>query len=85
MHDAEVATPQLGVLTGGERSGLAQHPAEQGVALLGDLAEALFVGGRVDRGGQADIAHDMLTIGEAREGAQDEHDGERSAGRPPDA
>ena len=58
----------------------APHPAEQGVALLGDLAESLFVGGRVDRGGQTDVAHDMLTIGEAREGAQDEHGGERRQG-----
>ena len=44
MQDAEVAAPQLVVRPGGERSGLAQHPAEQGVALLGDLAESLFVG-----------------------------------------
>ncbi len=68
MEDAEVAAPQLVVRPGGERRGLAQHPPEQGVALLGDLAESLFVGGRVDRGGQADVAHDVLTIGEACEG-----------------
>jgi hypothetical protein len=54
MHDAEVATPQIVVRTSGERSGLAQHPTEQGVALLRDLAEALFVGRRVDRRRQAD-------------------------------
>jgi len=51
MHDAEVATPQLVVVTGGERRRLAQHPAEQGIALLGDLPEALLVSGRAGSGG----------------------------------
>ncbi len=54
MEDREVAAPKILVRAGGQRRCLPQHPAEERVALLGDLAEMLFVGRGVDGWGQAD-------------------------------
>src|SRR5262245_25650514 len=73
----EGAAPQIVVRAGGEGGGLAEDPAEERVALLGDLAEALFVGGGVDGRGQADVTHDVLAVREAWERAQHQHGGER--------
>ena len=58
---------------GGRR---AEDPAELGAALFGDMAEAILVGGGVKAGGQAHIAHDVLGVGEARDGAEDDPRGE---------
>ena len=56
---------------------LAEDPAEQGAALFGDMAEPILVGGGIEAGRQADIAHDVLGVSEARDWAQDDHGGER--------
>ena len=58
MHDAEVAASQIIVRAGGQGRGFAQHPVDEGVALLGDLAESLFSAEALTAG--ADVAHDML-------------------------
>ena len=76
MPDREVAAMQIVVCAGGERGGLAQHPAEEGIALLGDLAESLFVGRGADSGSQADVTHDVLAIRESLDGPEDEDRGE---------
>ena len=39
----EVATTKIIVGAGGERSRLSKHPPEQGIPLLGDLPQPLFV------------------------------------------
>ena len=80
MQDGEVAAPQVVVGAGGQRSGLAEHPAQKRVALLGDFSEVLFVGRGATGRGQADVTHDMLGIGEPRERAKDKHRGERGQG-----
>ena len=45
-EDGEVDALEIGVATGRERSGLAEHPAQERTALLADVPEAVFVGGR---------------------------------------
>jgi hypothetical protein len=78
--------PQLVVGARGLGGRLAQHLAEERVALLGDWAEVLFVGRGVDHRREADAAHDVLSIRESRDGAED--DGRwsaRSVARRPDA
>jgi hypothetical protein len=49
MQDREVAPPKIVVRARSEWGGLAKYPAEEGVALFCDLAEALLVGRGVDR------------------------------------
>ena len=71
-QDREVATPKIVIRPRGQRSRLAQDPAQQRIPLLGDLAEVLFVGRGIDRGGQADVTDDMLAVREAGDGSQDE-------------
>ena len=78
MQDREVPPPQVLIGAGGERGGLAQDPTEERVALLGDLADPMFVSRRIDGGGQADVADDGLAIGEACDRSQDEHRRESS-------
>src|SRR5215467_13517697 len=68
MQDGEVTAPELVVGARGLGGRLAQHPAEECVALLGDFAEVLLVGRGVDRRRQADVARDVLPIRESRDG-----------------
>src|SRR4029453_8884628 len=49
VHDGEVAAPQIVVGAGRQRSGLAEHPSQKGVALLWGLCGVLFVVGGVNR------------------------------------
>jgi hypothetical protein len=80
--DAErrVAPSQIIIGTGREGRGLAEYPAEERAALLGDLSEALFIGGRRDGRGQADVTDDVLAIGEARDGSEDKNGRQRRQG-----
>ena len=80
MQNREVATAQILVGPGREGRGLAEHPAEERAALRGDLAQALFIGGRRDGRGQADVTDDVLAIGEARDGSEDQHGRQRRQG-----
>ena len=54
--------------------GLPENEAEERAALLGNLAEPVLVGRGMEGRGQADIADDMLAVGEAAHRPQD-HDG----------
>ncbi len=86
VQPREVQALEVGIGPCGQRSGLAEDPAEQRAALLGDVAESALVSGGADGGGQTDVAHDMLAVGETIRGPQDEHGGERrQGGRLPDA
>jgi hypothetical protein len=80
MQNGEVATSQILIGTGREGRGLAEHPPEERAALLGDLSEALFIGGRRDGRGQADVTDDVLAIGEARDGSEDKNGRQRRQG-----
>ena len=73
MQKGEVATSQILIGPGREGRGLAEHPAEERAALLGDLAQALFIGGRRDGRGQADVTDDVLAIGKARDRSEDKN------------
>ena len=73
VQDREVAAPQIVVRPGGKRSGLAQDPAQERVALLRNRPESVFVSRSIDGGSQADVAYDMLAVRKARHRPQDEH------------
>ena len=83
MQDCEVVAPKVLVGPGREGGGLPQDPSQERVALLGDLAEALFVGRGIDRRRQADVTDDMLAIRKARDRSQNEHG--REGGQRPHA
>ena len=63
--------------------GLPENEAEERAALLGNLAEPVLVGRGMEGRGQADIADDMLAVGEAAHRPQDHDGGQGSQG--PDA
>src|SRR4029453_10172614 len=77
MQYREVAAAKVVVGTRGQRRCLAQHPAEESVALLGDLAEMLLVGRGVNRRGQADVTYNVLAVRETFDRAEDEDGGQR--------
>jgi hypothetical protein len=77
MAQREVGAFEISVEPRGVGGRLAEDPAEQRAALFGDMAEAILVGGGLEAGSQAYIAHDVLGIGEARDRPQDDHGGER--------
>jgi len=72
----EVGAFEIGVEPRRVGGRLAEDPAEQGAALFGDMAEAIFVGGGMEARGQPHIAHDVLGVGETRHRAKDDHRGE---------
>jgi hypothetical protein len=80
MQNREVVTSQIIIGTDREGRGLAEHPAQERAALLGDLSEALSIGGRRDGRGQADVTDDVLAIGEARDGSEGKNDCQRRQG-----
>jgi len=73
MQNREVAAPELVVSAGGERRGLAEYPAEERATLLGDFSEPLFIGRGIDGGGQADVTHDVLAVGESSDWSEDKN------------
>jgi hypothetical protein len=70
MQNGEVAPPKVIVRASRKWSGLSEDPAEERAALLGDLAEMVFVGRSVNGGRQADVAHDVFAVREARDGPE---------------
>jgi len=76
MAQRAVGAFEIGVETRGVRGGLAEHPAEQRAALFGDMAESILIGGGIEARGQAHVAHDVLGVGEAGDGAEDDNGGE---------
>jgi hypothetical protein len=76
MQDGEVATSKIIIGASREGRGLTEDPAEECAALLGDLAEMMFVGRRVNGRRQADVAHDMFAVWEARDRPEDKDRGE---------
>ena len=83
MHKGEVGAPEVGIHAGGMRRGLSEREPEERAALLGNVAEVIFVSGRIQGGGQADVADHVLVIGETGHGPQHDDGGER--GQRPDA
>jgi hypothetical protein len=59
---------------------LPQDEAQERTTLLRDVAEAVLIGRRIESRGQADIAHDMLAVVEAADGAQHGDGGQRGQG-----
>src|SRR2546422_11755049 len=47
MHEGEVGSLEVGIHAGGMRGGLPEGEAEQRAALLGDVAEVVFIGGGI--------------------------------------
>src|SRR6267143_6743853 len=62
MHEREVGALEVGIHAGGMRGGLSEGEAEEGAALLGDVAQMIFIGRGVQGGGQADVADDVLAV-----------------------
>jgi len=83
MHEREVGPLEIGIHARGMRGGLPEGEAEQRAALLGDMAEVIFIGGGIEGRGQADVADHVLAVVEAGHGAQDDDGGQRRQG--PDA
>src|SRR6266581_4008509 len=65
MHEGEVGSLEVGIHARGMRGGLPEGKAEEGAALLGDVAQMIFIGRGVQGRGQADVADDVLAVGEA--------------------
>jgi hypothetical protein len=83
MHDREVGSLEVDIHAGRMRRGLPEGETEERAALLGDVAEVIFVGGRIQGGGQSDVADHVLAVGEAGHGPQHDDGGKRGHG--PDA
>ena len=80
MHKGEVRPPPVGLHAGRIRCGLAEREAEERAALLGNVAEVIFVSGHIHGGGQADVADHVLAIVEAGHGPQHDDGGEGGQG-----
>ena len=66
----------MGIASGRKRSRLAEHPAQEGTALLADVPEAVLVRGGVKGGRQPDIADHVLTARESCHAAEHQHGGQ---------
>lgn len=69
-EEGEVGTFEVGVRARRVRRRLTEDEAEERAALLGDVAEVIFVGGGVEGWGQADVADHVLAVVEAGDGPQ---------------
>src|SRR6266700_6514863 len=65
MHECEVGALEIGIHARGMGGGLPEGEAEQRAALLGDMAEVIFIGGGTEGWGQADVADHVLAVVEA--------------------
>src|SRR4029453_19607521 len=65
MDQGAVASLEVGIHAGGMRGGLPEGEAKGRAALLGDVAEGIFIGGGVEGGGPADATHYRLAVVEA--------------------
>src|SRR2546426_11024964 len=83
MHEREVGALEIGIHARGMRGGLAKGEAEQRAALLGDVAEVMFIGGGFERRGEADVADHVLAVVKAGHGPQDDDGGQRRQGPDP--
>ena len=77
MHEREVGPLEVGIHARGMRGGLPEREAEQRAALLGDVAEVMFIGGGVEGRGQADVTDHVLAVVEAGHGPQHDEGGQR--------
>src|SRR5260370_41967901 len=68
MHEGEVGPLEIGIHARGMRRGLPESEAEEGAALLGDVAEVIFIGGGIESGGQADLAYHGVAVVKANAG-----------------
>ena len=80
MDEGAVGALEVGIQAGRIRGGLPEGEAEERAALLGDVAEVIFVGGGVEGGGQADMADHVLAVVEAGHGAQHDDGGQSRQG-----
>ena len=62
------------------RGGLPEGEAKERAALLGDVAEVIFIGGGIEGRSQADVADHLLAVVEATDGAQHDDGGQRRQG-----
>src|SRR5260370_26961366 len=82
MDQRAVDPVQVVIGAGGQWGGLAEDPAEQRAALLGDLPQVAGVCRGAHGGGQADVAHDVLAPREAGGGAPGQERGGCGVGVP---
>src|SRR5713101_692964 len=66
MHEGEGGALEIGIHARGMRGGLPEGEAEERAALLGDVAEVIFIGGGVEGRGEADVADHVLAVMKAR-------------------
>ena len=66
MHEGEGGPLEIGIHARGMRGGLPEGEAEQRAALLGDVAEVIFIGGGVEGRGEADVADHVFAVMKAR-------------------
>ena len=83
MHEREIGALEIGIHARGMGGGLPEGEAEQRAALLGDVAEVIFIGGGIKGRGQADVADHVLAVVEAGHGPQHDDGGQGRQG--PDA
>ena len=83
MDQGAVASLEVGIHAGGMRGGLPEGEAKERAALLGDVAEVIFIGGGMEGRGQADVADHVLAVVEAGDGPQGDDGGQGRQG--PDA
>jgi hypothetical protein len=80
MDQRAVDTVQVVIRASGQGSGLAEDPAKQRAALLGDLPQMTRIRRGAHCGRQAHVAHDVLAPREAGDGAQNQDGGEGGQG-----
>src|ERR1700730_8482502 len=80
MDQGAVASLEVGIHAGGMRGGLPEGEAKERAALLGDVAEVIFIGGGIEGGGQADVTHYVLAVVDAADGSPHDDGGQRRQG-----
>src|SRR5260370_16432127 len=62
MDQSAVGSLEVGIHTGGMRGGLPEGEAKERAALLGDVAEVIFIGGGIEGPSQAHVAAHPLAL-----------------------
>jgi len=83
MDQSAVGALEVGIHAGGMRGGLPEGEAKERAALLGDVAEVIFIGGGIEGRSQADVADHLLAVVEATDGSQHDDGGQRRQGADP--
>src|SRR5262245_17923513 len=83
VHEGEVRALEVGIHPRRMRGSLPEGEAEKGAALLGDVAEMMFIRRSIDSRGEANVADHVFAVREPRHGAQHDDGGQGRQG--PDA